>query len=360
MEFIRAMSNLRSFFIGEKMTKIEEFFWNFYYTWNGNPIDTDGFGAQCVSLFKKYLEKLGDPQWRRPLMGDGYAHQIAYLFHENHYDEYFDWVTGDAQIGDVLVYKVYPGATPYSHVSFFLGDADPYNHYSWGQNQGTWNMASNTIILPNAALLAVLRPKGFNEPEKPQVNESGFSDVPMDAYFAHSIKWAHDLGLITGSDSKYRPLDKITRADALVPFYRMKGSPKISQVNPFVDIAAEDYFYPAVMWATQTGITTGTGQRFRPKDHATRAEIVTFLYRLCGSPDIDAIEREKCPNCGAFMSIRDLPFKDVKETDYFFEPICWAYHEGIVTGKTRDQFDPYGYCSRADYAVMLDRTYHRK
>lgn len=134
-------------------------FEQFYNAQNGKGVDTDGFSYQCVSLFKWWLKYLGDPNWKRALGGDGYAHQIYYRFHENGYDQWFDLIWDDAQIGDVLVYGK-TSSTPYSHVSFFMGDLpNGTQHYSWGQNQKVGDMRACTIPLPNSAIIAVLRPK---------------------------------------------------------------------------------------------------------------------------------------------------------------------------------------------------------
>lgn len=177
------------------------------------------------------------------------------------------------------------------------------------------------------------------------INSTGFCDVPENAYFSNSIKEAKQLGLITGSDGAFRPFDPITRGDLCTILHRLKGSPKVNQINPFVDVASTDYFYMAVMWATLQGITAGTGQRFRPKDTATRAEAITFLYRLCGSPKQEDTE---------------LTFTDVPEDIYYRKPVEWGVRNNIINGKSQDKFDPYAECSRADFVVMLMRTYHRK
>lgn len=177
------------------------------------------------------------------------------------------------------------------------------------------------------------------------VNATGFCDVPENAYFSNSIKEAKQLGLITGSDGVFRPYDPIKRGDLCTILHRLKGSPKVNQINPFIDVASNDYFYMPVMWATLQGITAGTGQRFRPKDTATRAEAITFLYRLCGSPKQEDTE---------------LTFTDVPEDIYYRKPVEWGVRNNIINGKSQDKFDPYAECSRADFVVMLMRTYRRK
>lgn len=180
----------------------------------------------------------------------------------------------------------------------------------------------------------------------PKVNGSGFSDVPESSYAYKSIKWAHDLGLITGkSGTEFRPLETITRGDLLTILYRLKDQPVVQGNIQFEDVKVTDYFYAPVLWAAENGITIGTGSKFRPKDGTSRLEAVLFLYRLCGSPEP-----------GEYA----LPFIDVDREDYFAGPIQWAYEKGIVNGKEPNRFDPYGACTREQFIVMLDRTYHRK
>ena len=315
----------------------EEFFWDFYKRWNGNPIDTDGYGAQCVSLFKIYLKELGDPNWKRALGGDGYAHQICYRFKELGYDKYFDMVSDNAQIGDVLVYKV-TNETPYSHVSFFLGDVNPTQHYSWGQNQGSWDMSSNTITLSNYGIIAVLRPKGF---EEKVINPTGFSDVPADSYFSEAVLWAKEKGIIKGkTETTFDPSGKLTRADLAVILHRYNGNPKPTIENIFTDICHHEYYYESVLWTAEHNITQGTGMKFKPLDNTTRGQIVTMLYRMAGSPSVDTSTN---------------PFDDVRADTYYFKPVIWAYQNKIATGKTPNRFDPDTACNRADTVVFLKR-----
>lgn len=177
------------------------------------------------------------------------------------------------------------------------------------------------------------------------VNASGFSDVPENAYFFEAIKEAHALGIITGKTAtEFFPLEAIKRGEIATMIYRLKGSPEVSQINPFTDVDSQAYYFKPVMYLTEKEITLGTGKNFRPNDSATRSEALTYLYRLCQSPAVDG----------------DSPFSDVHEEDYFFKAVKWGFDNGIITGKENGLFDPYAKCSRADFVVMLMRTYHRK
>ncbi len=116
--------------------------------------------------------------------------------------------------------------------------------------------------------------------------------------------------------------------------------PKTSD-NPFTDVKEGDYFYKAVLWAVEKGITKGTSDtEFSPADTCTRGQIVTFLYRNAGEPDVKATESE---------------FSDVKTDDYFFAPIAWAVENQITQGIGDGKFGPNDTCTRAQVVTFLYR-----
>lgn len=329
--------------------------------YNGVAIDVDGAPeyydeitkVQCVDAFKEVLRLLGDPDYARPLGGDGYAHQIYYRFYDNGYDKYFDLVPIDydnfpAQVGDILVYGV-TDETPASHVSLFAGGAGGIYHYSFGQNQGTWDHSFNTITLCDYGVIAILRPKQQAQPQlqpqpepepKPQKNASGFYDVPEASYYFDAVCWAKNKGIITGVNEDYfKPEGNISRADLCTILWRMGGQPEVDQFNPFADVHAEDYYYKAVLWACAKGITAGTGQKFRPADPCTRAEAVTFLYRFCGAPD---------------MGKTQIPYLDIDYNAYYFNAIRWSHAMQVTI--CGNMFRPENPCTRAQFVTMLQRV----
>ncbi len=109
-----------------------------------------------------------------------------------------------------------------------------------------------------------------------------FTDVDADAYYAAAVAWAVENGITVGtSDTTFSPDDTCTRAQAVTFLWRAEHSPAAGGENPFEDVAAEDYFAGAVAWAVENGVTVGTSDTtFSPTDTCTRAQIVTFLYRL--------------------------------------------------------------------------------
>lgn len=335
-----------------------ELFYQMYNDLNGKAIDVDGAPSgdiitrtQCVDAFKEMLRRLGDPNYKRALGGDGYAHQIYYRFYENGYDKYFNLVSWPAQLGDILVYGV-TDETPSSHVSLFAGGAGGDLHYSWGQNQGTWDHSFNTIVLSDYGVIGILRPredrlnptKAPQPAPKPAKNKSGFYDVPEASYYFDAVCWAKDKGIMTGINADYfKPEGAISRADLCTVLWRMKGKPEVDQINPFTDVNSGAYYAKAVLWACAAGITAGTGQKFRPNDSCTRAEAVTFLYRFCGAPVMEGTA---------------IPYVDVASNSFYYNAIRWSHAAQVTI--CGNKFRPDNKCTRAQFVVMLKRISNNK
>ena len=114
---------------------------------------------------------------------------------------------------------------------------------------------------------------------------------------------------------------------------------KAAPVNPFVDVKESDWFYNSVLWAVENGITSGIdATHFGPNTNCTRAQVVTFLYAAAGRPNVTATEE---------------PFDDVKETDWFYEPVLWAVENGITNGIDATHFGPNKICTRAAVVTFL-------
>jgi hypothetical protein len=170
-----------------------------------------------------------------------------------------------------------------------------------------------------------------------------FKDVLIDSWYYNAVNWAYENGITSGTSANtFSPNMKCTRAQAVTLLWRAAGStmPDTTE-NPFDDINEESYYYKAVLWAAENGITTGTSDStFSPSDICTRAQIVTFLYRFAGSPVIDEL---------------DIPFDDVPSNSYFYEAVKWAATNGITTGTSKTTFSPYVVCTRAQIVTFLYR-----
>ena len=162
-----------------------------------------------------------------------------------------------------------------------------YDAVLWAAQKGITGGMSDTLFAPNAActraqiVTFLWRAAGSPEPKA----LSSFADVPADAYYARAVAWAVENGITEGtSDTTFAPGTICTRAQGAAFLYRAAGSPAVSGSAAFTDVPIDAYYADAAAWAEQKGITGGIGNGlFGPHNNCTRAQIVTFLYRLYGS-----------------------------------------------------------------------------
>ena len=175
-----------------------------------------------------------------------------------------------------------------------------------------------------------------------EAEPSPFSDVSTSAYYYEAVKWAAENGITGGvGNSLFGPNQPCTRAQIVTFLWRAAGSPKPeTRAMPFTDIPMGSYYYDAVLWAVENGITKGTSDTtFTPNMTCTRAQIVAFLWRS-----------EKSPAAGTAN-----PFADVKSTAYYADAVLWAVKENITKGTTNTTFSPDADCTRAQIVTFLYR-----
>ena len=177
-----------------------------------------------------------------------------------------------------------------------------------------------------------------------------FTDVAeSNKYFFDPVYWAFDNGITTGtSGTKFSPNDNCTRGQVVTFLWRAVGCPEPEGDNPFSDVTEDKFFYKAVLWAYENGITTGTSSNtFSPNAKCKREQIVTFLYRTAVYAN-SGNAPEYTP--------RDMNFPDVKETNYFYDAVLWAYSTGITTGVNNNtQFGVGQNCVRGMVVTFLKR-----
>lgn len=162
-----------------------------------------------------------------------------------------------------------------------------YDAVLWAAQKGITGGMSDTLFAPNAACtraqIVTFLWRAAGSPEPKQL--STFGDVPADACYAKAVAWAVENGITEGtSDTTFAPGTICTRAQGAALLYRAAGSPAVSGSAAFTDVPADAYYADAAAWAEQKGITDGIGNGlFGPHNNCTRAQIVTFLYRLYGS-----------------------------------------------------------------------------
>ena len=180
---------------------------------------------------------------------------------------------------------------------------------------------------------------------KPPVNDpsTGFTDVKNDAYYADAVKWAVDRGITNGQTTTLFGAEvSCTRAQIVTFLWRAAGSPVPQMTkNPFTDLSEDAYYYQAVLWAMEQGITVGTTETtFDPDQTCTRGEAVTFLHRNAGEP----------------VAAGNHGFQDVNGSDYYDNAVQWAKEKSITSGTTETTFSPNARCTRGQIVTFLYRN----
>ena len=173
-----------------------------------------------------------------------------------------------------------------------------------------------------------------------------FTDLPPITSYAHiPIDWAV-VNRITGgtSPTTFGPEQSCTRAQFVMFLWCVMGRPEpAAENNPFRDVKPSDYFYKAVLWAVENGITAGTSaDTFSPKMAVTRAQVVTFIWHNEGDQTASRTEN---------------PFEDVRDSDYFHDAVLWAVENGITAGTSATTFSPSAICTRAQCMTFLYRKF---
>ena len=170
-----------------------------------------------------------------------------------------------------------------------------------------------------------------------------FTDVPAGSYYEDAVIWAVDKGITTGtSATTFNPNGICTRAQAVTFLWRAAGSPAAkSSAMPFADVKAGSYYYDAVLWAVEQGITKGTSDTtFSPDATCTRAQIVTFLWRANGSPAVSG----------------NSAFTDVAADAYYAAAVTWAEKNDVTGGIGGGLFGSNNNCTRAQIVTFIYRS----
>ena len=171
---------------------------------------------------------------------------------------------------------------------------------------------------------------------------SPFDDVSVDAYYFDAVKWAADKGITGGvSDNLFAPDDGCTRAHIVTFLWRAAGSPEPKSMTSFTDVTASAYYAKAVAWAVENGVTNGTtATTFDPDAVCTRAQAVAFLARALNG---------KGGSSAAFT--------DVPADSYYADAVAWAVANRVTNGVSSDRFAPDNSCTRAQITAFLYRAY---
>lgn len=170
-----------------------------------------------------------------------------------------------------------------------------------------------------------------------------FTDIQTEDYFYEPVVWAVQNGITVGTTmSTFSPSNGCTRAQNAVFLWRAAGCPQPEGKDlPFTDVKAGSWYEDAVRWAYEQGITAGTSATaFSPDMTCTRGQVVTFIWRMHGSPK---------PNS------KNNSFTDIKSSDYFYQASLWAQEQGITAGTSATTFSPSLTCTRGQIVTFIYR-----
>lgn len=198
--------------------------------------------------------------------------------------------------------------------------------------------AEEAVVVAEGAVYNAL-PETAEEPDAgEEAAANPFTDVAEDAYYYDAVLWAVDKGITTGkTETTFVPNETCTTAHILTFLWRASGSPEPTIENPFTDVKEEDYYYKAALWAYEKELVSGNV--FTASAPCTRGQTMLYLYLLAGSPEAEPTE-----------------FTDVAADSVYNRAISWAVTQGITTGKTETTFAPDEICTRGHIVTFLYRA----
>ena len=226
----------------------------------------------------------------------------------------------------------YTSATPGTKVTLTATPESGYRLKEWQVVSGDVTIEDGKFIMPAGdveikAVFALKHP---------------FTDVPEGAYYEDAVIWAVDNNITNGtSATTFEPNNTCTRAQIVAFLWRAAGRPAPKSAEmPFADVKKGCYYYNAVLWAAENGITKGTTETtFSPNVTCSRAQAVTMLWRSQDSPKVES----------------ENSFADVPANEYYFDAVLWAVQEGVTLGTTETTLSPNENCNRAQIVTFLWR-----
>ena len=334
-----------------------------YFRWDSHTVDFDSSGGTAVaSVTVKHGQTAAAPDapTRSGYRFDGwYLGDAAYDFSTPVTDDLTltaRWTRrsgGGSTRYAVTVAESGHGSVSASHKSAASGTlvtvtAEPDDGYQVKEVTVMVDRTGKTVKLTDkgGGTFTFTMPAGAVTVRADFVKENSFADVPSDAYYKDAVDWAEKNGITGGVSADAFAPDRIcTRAQAVTFLWRAAGNPEPeTAAMPFADVPMDSYYYKAVQWAVENGVTKGTTDTtFSPDLTCSRSHIVTFLWRAAKCPAPDSVN----------------PFTDVPAGAYYAEAVQWAVENGITRGTTDTAFSPAQGCTRAQIVTFLYRQYSK-
>ena len=217
-------------------------------------------------------------------------------------------------------------------------------------NNPSCDFSPSSTTLGNPGTTTIVAPAGSSAEQYAkqygytfQTLGSQFTDVSDTAFYAAPVAWAVLNNITTGtSKTTFGPNATCTRGQVVTFLWRAKGSPKPkSGNNPFTDVKSDAYYYEAVLWAVEKNVTAGlSATTFGPNKGCTRGQVVTFLWRAQGQPDVSSIN----------------PFTDVDSSAFYYKAVLWAVKNNVTSGVSASSFGPSRTCTRGQIVTFLYRA----
>ena len=171
-----------------------------------------------------------------------------------------------------------------------------------------------------------------------------FTDVKEGRWYYDAVSWAYENEYVSGvTPTTFEPNKVCSRAEFVMILWGIAGKPEPTIENPFTDVREGKWYYSAVLWAKETGLTDGkTPTTFAPNDTCTRAEAVFFIWKYFGSEIVSP----------------EVSFKDVRTNAYYYNAVNWAFSNGVTSGMDLDLFSPKTNVTRAMVVTFLYRQKH--
>ena len=205
----------------------------------------------------------------------------------------------------------------------------------YGLQVGATTMTATSVTHPDLTVTVPVIVLDVDE------NYNPFKDVTQDDWFYWDVLWAYRAEIINGlSEHKFGPRQSCTRAQLVTILWKAEGQPVCEGTLPFTDVPEDAWYYDAVLWAVENGVTDGVSETlFAPNQICTRAEAMGFLWKTWGKVNANPEEE----------------FEDVDESDWFYEAVNWAVAIHVATGISDTCFGPYNECQRAQIVSLVCR-----
>ncbi len=224
-------------------------------------------------------------------------------------------------------YTAKTGGDKITSDTIFGGDTTVYAHWTAMQASSS----TNYVVKPS------------DEPTTPTTYSVKFADVGSEDYFYEAVMWALENNVTSGtSDTTFSPHASCTRAQMITFLWRASGSPKAEGTDDrFEDVSENAFYYDAVQWALEKGITSGTTDTtFSPNDPVTRAQAAVFLHHANGAPEISS----------------SASFDDISEEMWYADAVAWMAENELTNGTTENTYSPHASCTRAQIVTFLHRA----